>query len=223
MEVLAAIAGEIAKLTVIPLGRQVDYLIFYKEHLKVLNEHLEGLKTRKVDIEHDVEAERRNGRETRDDVKGWQNRVEKTLEEVEKLYKDEPHASVRCWKWSFPNLKSRHQLGRKAKKITSAIDDLKEKGKFDGRVGYVLTSSNANLIFAARGSEKLESRNALKEKVILSLTDPKVRKVGIYGLPGLGKTTLAKDVAKHVKDDKLFDVVAVATISQTLDVKRVQD
>ncbi|KAI9080107.1 hypothetical protein K1719_037923 [Acacia pycnantha] len=223
MEVLAAIAGEIAKLTVIPIGNQVDYLIFYKENLKELKEHLEELNTRKVRIEHDIEAERRNGRETEADVVRWKKIVEETLEEVEKLYKDEPHASVRCWKWSFPNLKSRHQLGRKAKKMTFTIDDLKEKGKFDGRVGYVLTSSNANLIFATRGSEKLESRNSLKKEVMLSLTDPKVRKVGIYGLPMVGKTTLAKEVAKHVKDDQLFDKVAMATISQTLDVKRVQD
>ena len=137
------------------------------------------------------------------------------MEEVEKLYKDEPHASVRCCKWSFPNLKSHHQLGRKAKKMTFTIDALKEK-KFDGGVGYDVTSSNANLIFATRGNKKLESRNLLKKEVMLSLTDSKVRKVGIYGLPGVGKTTLAKEVAKHAKDDKLFDVVAMATISQTL-------
>ncbi|KAK4270286.1 hypothetical protein QN277_023340 [Acacia crassicarpa] len=223
MEVLTAIAGKIADLTVIPIGRQVEYLIFYKENMKELNENFEELKTSKVRIEHDIEAERRNGREIEADVIRWQNRVQETLEEVERLCEDEPHASVRCWKWSFPNLKSRHQLGRRAKKMAFNIVALKEKGKFDGRVGHVLASSNASLIFATRGSEKLESRNSFKKEVILSLIDPKVRKVGICGLPGLGKTTLAKDVGKHVKDDKLFDVVAMATISQTLDVKRVQD
>ncbi|KAI9112297.1 hypothetical protein K1719_016820 [Acacia pycnantha] len=223
MEIIAAIAGKIAELTAIPIGRQVDYLISYKQNLKELNEHLEELKTRKVRIEHDIEAERRNGRDTEVDVVRWQKRVDETLEEGEKLYIDEPHASVRCWKLSFPNLKSRHQLGRKAKKMAFTIVELNKKGKFDGRIGHVLTPSNDNLIFATRGSEKLESRNSLKKEVMLSLTDPKVRKVGIYGLPGVGKTTLAKEVAKYAKDEQLFDEVAMSTVSQTLDVKRVQD
>ncbi|XP_028783520.1 probable disease resistance protein At4g27220 [Neltuma alba] len=143
--------------------------------------------------------------------------------EVEKLCEDQTQANVRCWKWSFPNLKSRHQLGRRAKKMAFNVAEIKEKGKFEGRVGYVPASSMASLILATRASEKLESRNSLKKEVILSLMDPKVSKVGIYGWGGVGKTTLVKDIAKHVKDEKLFDVVAMATISETLDVEKVQD
>ncbi|XP_028794515.1 probable disease resistance protein At4g27220 [Neltuma alba] len=143
--------------------------------------------------------------------------------EVEKLYEDQTQANVRCWKWSFPNLKSRHQLGRKSKKMAFNVAELKEKGNFEGRVGYVRASSMASLILATRGSEKLESRNSLKKEVMLSLIDPKVSKVGIYGWPGVGKTTLVKDIAKHVKDEKRFDVVAMATISEILDVEKVQD
>ncbi|XP_028783523.1 putative disease resistance protein At3g15700 [Neltuma alba] len=223
MEVLAAFVGKIAELTVMPIGRQVEYLLFYKGNCKELEKKIEELKERKVHVEHDVEAERRNGREIEDEVLSWQNRVDYTLEEVEKLREDQPRASVRCWKWSFPNLISRHQLGRKAKKMTFTISELKDKGKFDGGVGYVPTSSMGNLIFATRGSEKLDSRNSVKEDVMLSLADPKISKVGIYGWGGVGKTTLAKEVARHVKDRKLFDMVAIATISQTLDVERVQD
>ncbi|XP_028794526.1 probable disease resistance protein At4g27220 [Neltuma alba] len=223
MEVLNSIVGKIAELTLIPIGRQVEYLLLYKENLKELKDKIEELNTRKVRIEHNVEAERRNGREIEADVKSWRKRVDKTLEEAEKLCEDGPHASVRCWKWSFPNLKSRHQLGRKAKKMTFTIAELKEEGKFDGGVGYVPASSTANLIFAPQGSEKLESRNLVKQKVVLSLIDPNVNKVGIYGWSGVGKTTLVNDVAKHIKDDKLFDVVVMAAMSQPLDVERVQD
>ncbi|XP_028789178.1 disease resistance protein At4g27190-like [Neltuma alba] len=223
MEVLAAIVGKIAELTVMPIGRQVEYLLFYKGNFKELEKKIEELKERKVRVEHDVEAERRNGREIEDEVQSWQNRVDDTLEEVQKLREDQPRASVRCWKWSFPNLMSRHHLGRKAKKMTFTISELKDEGKFDGGVGYVPGSSMGNLIFATRGSEKLDSRNSVKEEVMLSLADPKISKVGIYGWGGVGKTTPAKEVAKHVKDRKLFDMVAIATISQALDVDRVQD
>ena len=41
-----------------------------------------------------------------------------------------------------------------------------------------------------------------------------------YG--GIGKTTMAKVVAKKAKDDKLFDEVVMAVVSQTLDLKNIQ-
>ncbi|XP_028789180.1 uncharacterized protein LOC114745197 [Neltuma alba] len=223
MEVLTAIAGKIAELTVIPIGRQVGYLLSYKENYKELEDKIEDLRSTKLRIEHLVEAERRNGKEIEVDVVSWQERVDETLKEVEKLGEDQTHTSARCWKWSFPNLISRHQLGRKAKKMAFTIAELKEKGTFDRGVGHVPASGIASLISATPGNEKLDSRLSVQEQVILALTDPKVSKVGIYGWGGVGKTTLAKEVAKHVKDDRLFDVVAMATGSQTLDVERVQD
>ncbi|XP_028794528.1 disease resistance protein At4g27190-like [Neltuma alba] len=223
MEVLTAIAGKIAELTVIPIGRQVGYLLSYKGNYKELEDKIEELRSTKLRIEHRVDEERRNGKEIEVDVVSWQERVDETLKEVEKLREDQTHTSVRCWKLSFPNLISRHQVGRKAKKMTFTIAELKEKGTFDRGIGHVPAPGKGSLIFATPGNEKLDSRNSVKEQVILALIDPKVSKVGIYGWGGVGKTTLAKEVAKHVKDDRLFDVVAMATVSQTLDVERVQD
>ncbi|KAI9112193.1 hypothetical protein K1719_016716 [Acacia pycnantha] len=223
MEILTAIAGKLAELTVIPIGRQVGYLVFYKGNFKELEDKSEELMKRKVRIGHDVEAEKRNGRNIEDDVLSWQKRVDETLEEARKLCRAQTHASLWCWKWSFPNLISRHQLGRKAKKMSFTVTELKEKGRFDGGLGHIPVSSISNSIFSNQGSEKLKSRNSVKKEVLLVLTDPKVSKVGIYGWGGVGKTTLAKEVAKHAMDDKLFDLVAMATISQTMDVGRVQD
>ncbi|KAI9112237.1 hypothetical protein K1719_016760 [Acacia pycnantha] len=227
MEVLTAnIAGKIEDFTVKPIERQVEYLLSYKKICEDLDGKIRDLTGIKVRIENGVEEEKRNGRDIEEDVISWQKSVDETLEAARKLCsRAQTHASVwyRCWKWSFPNLISRHQLGRKAKKISSTITGLQIKGKFDGGLGHVTFSGISNSIFSNQGSEKLKSRNSLKKEVLLALTDPKVSKVGIYGWGGVGKTTLAKEVAKHAKDDKLFDLVAMATISQTMDVKKVQN
>ncbi|XP_054780780.1 probable disease resistance protein At4g27220 [Prosopis cineraria] len=224
MEILGSVVGKIVELTMMPIAKQVGYLLFYKDNFEELEKQIEGLKTIKERIEQGVSAERKKVKEIHSDVLSWQKRVDETLEKVEKLYEEQlHHANLWCWKWSFPNLKSRHKLGRKARKMAFTIAGLKEKGRFDGGVGYDPPLVIPNVISATRGVETLDSRNMKKKEVMSSLSDPQVSKVGIYGWGGVGKTTLAKVIAKQVKNDKLFDVVAMTTISQTLDLKRVQD
>jgi len=52
--------------------------------------------------------------------------------------------------------------------------------------------------------------------------DGGVNMVGVYGMPGVGKTTLVKKVAEQVKEGRLFDKVVLAVVSQNPDIRRIQ-
>ncbi|XP_028780999.1 putative disease resistance protein At3g15700 [Neltuma alba] len=106
--------------------------------------------------------------------------------------------------------------------MAKTIVEVKKEGNFDKGVGYVPPLDMINNFSATRGSDQLESRNLVKKDVVLSLKDPKISKIGVYGISGVGKTTLVKEVAKQVKDDKLFVAVVMVTISQT-NLERTQD
>ncbi|KHN01968.1 Putative disease resistance protein [Glycine soja] len=62
----------------------------------------------------------------------------------------------------------------------------------------------------ARGNfDKISKPSTLKE-IQLVLKDPEIYMIGLYGIDGVGKTTLAKELAWQVEKDGSFDVVVMA-------------
>ncbi|KAI9112225.1 hypothetical protein K1719_016748 [Acacia pycnantha] len=225
MEIVKTIAEKavepIIYYIVAPIARQVSYLIFYKDNFKNLKDQYTELKRVKGTISHEVEVERKNGRQIYDAVQNWLNKVDEIVEEVEQLSKDPRHRNVACCKGPFPNFKSRHQLSRKAKKMAGNVAQVMQQKDNIGPLAFLPDLEGVGST-SATSSEKLESRKKMKEDIVLALRDPHISRVGVYGLGGVGKSTLVKEVAKQVEDDKLFDKVVMANISQEANLEKIQ-
>ncbi|KAK8300778.1 hypothetical protein V6Z12_D05G416300 [Gossypium hirsutum] len=50
-----------------------------------------------------------------------------------------------------------------------------------------------------------------------------VKMIGLHGMPGVGKTTLAQEVGKQAREQKLFDKVVMFTMSQNPNINKIQD
>ncbi|KAF6168720.1 hypothetical protein GIB67_013102 [Kingdonia uniflora] len=66
------------------------------------------------------------------------------------------------------------------------------------------------------------SRETTKKKVIQALMDDTTNLIGIYGIGGIGKATLMKEIRKQVEETKLFDKIVFATVSQNPDLRGIQ-
>uniref|UniRef100_A0A2N9G5R2 Uncharacterized protein n=1 Tax=Fagus sylvatica TaxID=28930 RepID=A0A2N9G5R2_FAGSY len=60
------------------------------------------------------------------------------------------------------------------------------------------------------------------KEVLEALRDDNINMISICGMGGIGKTTMAKEVAKRAKEAKLFDEDVMAVVSQNQDVKHIQ-
>ncbi|KAL3729777.1 hypothetical protein ACJRO7_026850, partial [Eucalyptus globulus] len=67
-----------------------------------------------------------------------------------------------------------------------------------------------------------ESRAAIIRDIMGALADNSNRVVGVYGMGGVGKSTLLDDVVSRIREEKQFDLVAKADVSQNPDIKRIQ-
>nr|XP_027072633.1 disease resistance protein At4g27190-like [Coffea arabica]XP_027072634.1 disease resistance protein At4g27190-like [Coffea arabica] len=133
-------------------------------------------------------------------------------------------AKVNCFNIvRLPNLKSRYMLGRRAAKKMSVLENLLAEGNFD-KVGSIAPLGKMRFSESTPSLEKgLVSRMSTKKEVMEALKQEKTSLVAICGMAGVGKTTLVNQIADQVKFEKLFDDVAMATVSQTPDMRSVQN
>ncbi|KAI4313401.1 hypothetical protein L6164_026386 [Bauhinia variegata] len=219
MECLTMVGEKLLDYTLAPMARQVGYLIFYNSNVKELKEKAENLQHARESVQQRVDAAIRDGDEIYNGVHAWLKKVDEMARKVECHIQDDLHKKTWCSSRSFPNIWTRHQLSRKSKKMVQEIEILKKEGQFE-HVCYRKALDLIQNLSSATGDVDFVSRVETLDAIMEALRDPNVNKIGVYGMGGVGKSTLVKQVA--MKAQKEFDVVVMATITQNPDVEKIQ-
>ncbi|XP_021618364.1 disease resistance protein At4g27190 [Manihot esculenta] len=210
----------IMEFVVVPIKRHISYPFTYKSKVEKLHHEAGILKNRKVKLQQAVEEATRKGEEIYESVNKWLIDAGKAIEEAEECIQGEEQAKKRCFVGLCPDLKTRYQLSKKAEKKALAILELANEGDLDS-ISFrpPLQQIVAPSVYAREG---LNSRELFLEKVMDALLDPDLNMIGVYGLGGVGKTTLAKQVHRKAIEERLFDVVAMVAVNQTPELRRIQ-
>ncbi|KAG7950172.1 hypothetical protein I3843_13G098800 [Carya illinoinensis] len=221
MEIVVSIVGKIGEYLVPPFGEHVGYLISYKSNITTVKEHYQKLLLKKEAVQQSVEAAEWNQEVITREVRTWKTNVDIRIEELGKFLEEDVKANTMCLNGWFPNLKFRYSLGKKAQKNTRAIIVLLQEGEKYDRVFIrappleIGSTSNGHL-------KNFDSRKTKINQVLEALKDNKMDMIAICGMGGIGKTEMAKEIAKRVKGDNLFDKVAIAVVSQNPNLKEIQ-
>ncbi|KAG5232398.1 disease resistance protein [Salix suchowensis] len=220
MEIVGSMASTVVELLFDPIRRSVTRVFYYSRNVNSLETHMKELSDMKTRVLHSVEEATNKTEEIEDDVVTWLDDVDAITEKADRVLKDEDKAKKRCFMGLFPNLMTRYRVSTEIKSIEEEAVKISRRGKFD-RVSY-LPAPRGIGDRSVKDYEAFESRRHVLDEILEALKDNDVNLVGVWGMPGVGKTTIVKKVAEQVKANRIFDVVVLAVVSETPDLRRIQ-
>ncbi|XP_063942188.1 probable disease resistance protein At4g27220 [Daucus carota subsp. sativus] len=206
------------------LFRGFSYMFSYKNHVQVLETEIQKLDAEMDRMSRKVREEKDNGKMIVDGVSTWQADVEevkKSAEEILEKYKN--RSSWRCIQWMpIPKPVSRSRLGREAAHKAKRVIELSDSANnlLANGIAYGSPAENApNTVY-----QTFKSRSDAYDKLWKALVSEGGSTVlGIYGMPGVGKTTMMESLWKEALEKKIFDKVTRADVgNEDLDVFKLQ-
>ncbi|KAH9753064.1 Disease resistance protein [Citrus sinensis] len=221
--VFSSIISEGTKALFEPIMRQISYVFKYQSYIEELKDQVKELGGINEMVQQHVYHATRQGEEIYQRVKDWRSRVESTEGVAKSIIDEEDGAKKSCFKGLCPNLLSRYKLSKRAAKAAKDAANLMEKGdKLKSDVSYDPPPESESPR-GGKDNEAFDSRKKVLQDVMEALKDDKLNIIGVYGMGGVGKTTLVRQVRKQVMEDKLFDKVVMAELTHESDNQQIQN
>ncbi|XP_034698035.1 probable disease resistance protein At4g27220 isoform X4 [Vitis riparia] len=222
VEIVISVAAKVAEYLVDPIIRPLGYLFNYHRNITDLNQQIENLHRAREELHIPVNEANRQGDEIRPVVREWLTYAEGIILKRNDFNEHERKASKSCF-----YLKSRYQLSKQAKKQAEDIVlKIQQAHNFGDRVAYRPSPPPLPFISSAsfKNYEAFQSRESTFNQIMEALRNEDMRMIGVWGMGGVGKTTLVKQVAQKEKENKLFhEVVMASNISQTPNIAEIQE
>ncbi|KAF8019549.1 hypothetical protein BT93_G0284 [Corymbia citriodora subsp. variegata] len=247
-----SIAWDVLKYVVAPIKRQFGYVISSKRHAQDLQKEVAKFEDEVDRVHNVIEEARNNLRNVYGRVTECHASAEKALKEARDLLSDSQEASKTCCYGTLPDPKCRYKFSKKAKakiefiqRLTQQCSGFKElsdisssnpapgnvaalaPAKREGKDVVQLATVRASASFAStsnkvRDNDIFESRVSIIQHIMDALTDDSNSVVGVYGMGGVGKSTLLVDAERTIREMKSFDWVSKADVSENPDIKKIQ-
>ncbi|CAH8337235.1 unnamed protein product [Eruca vesicaria subsp. sativa] len=197
-----------------------EYIYKFDDNLDDLKTACEDLKAKITDLEGRVNAEEFKGQRRKDEVVRWLLKAKKAVEETSVLVATASPIGERLSTHGFcsTNPISAYSCGRMIPKKLAKVSEL-----ISEKICEELTRQSTLAKVVEQPTEQTVGLDTKLDSAWSLLMEEGTRMLGLYGMGGVGKTTLLTRINnKFVEVDK-FDVVIWVTVSKDVDIEKIQD
>ncbi|XP_071741198.1 probable disease resistance protein At1g61300 [Rutidosis leptorrhynchoides] len=220
--VVTSVADKVVESLFVVAKKEIGYMWNCKQHVDKFKSEVQNLKDMKGRIQQKIELAKNKGDNLVHGVEDWINAATAEILKAEEfITEEEGNAKKTCFGIGFcGNWSTLHHYGKKAAQ-TDPLMELKARGTiYESCVSLDTPAPGILDCYQNKNLVDIMTHNSVLDNIIKALEDDSKQVIGVYGVGGVGKTTLAKEVALTVKN--MFADVAFTTISKQFDVEKIQ-
>ncbi|KAI3830773.1 hypothetical protein MKW92_000499 [Papaver armeniacum] len=208
-------------------AHNTDYVRKLKQNLKALDTSIKKLRCQRDDVNTKIEMAELNRAQPEkrtNVVSDWLQRVQVLETEVEKILDDNEDikngGGCYFYCWGRKNCWSAYRLGKLVLRKQIAVDSLSTEGNFQD-VSYRCQPDPSEQMPTVEAVGMDAKFNEVMKSLVTEENNVVV--VGLYGMGGVGKTTLLHKVNNELAETELFDLVIFVVVSKDLNIKSIQN
>ncbi|KAF7124362.1 hypothetical protein RHSIM_Rhsim12G0030900 [Rhododendron simsii] len=202
-----------------PIARRINYTRKLTSNWEALLNKASELGIKKQDIVDQIEFELE--KIPTKECDDWRKKVVEMENKVETI-KQEFNVEKKCVWGLCSNIFARIKLGERVVNMVSDIDLLIEKSKFEN--GFLVGSPPARVERRPEPPSTLSSSAYHSLDIVLNkLRNESTKKVGIWGMGGVGKTTILGLLNNSHEAETYFDFVIWVTVSNSWSIRKLQN
>ena len=222
MECLWGFASSVSRDLVCGALNQLRYPCCFNNFVKKLEQEEGNLIVTRDSVQKFVAHATRQTRKTSEVVDKWLQDAISDVDNVNELLKEARTKKICCF-GHCPNWIWRYRVGKKLANKTVNLEKFIEEGKKYAPLERIATLPSGTLHILSEKCMNFDSRQSAYDQLLEAVKNTDVSIIGLYGMGGCGKTTLAMEVRKVVEAEHLFDKVLFVPVSSTVDVRRIQE
>ncbi|CAH1419633.1 unnamed protein product [Lactuca virosa] len=221
-EVTNTVVGKIMDLLFSSAKREIDYVRNCTKNVDKLKSETQKLKDMRGRIQQRIDAAKEKGEALLAGVQNWMDKADDEISKVGEFLEEEANAMKTCFNLRpCVNLSSLHHYSKMSINKTPFLLQHQEDGQtYESCVSIPTPTPKFVDLYQTKNLDDIDTHKLALREIIEAIKDESIQMVGIYGSGGVGKTTLANEVAAEVKN-QFADIVFI-TVSQTVDVEKIK-